>query len=96
MKRHEFYRAIGVVDEYFDTLSKEFADRRLDMAEHQSLCDQGQAAVRKVFPEADIMVIPARSAPQDFAGYTIIIESGNAAYEDTLEFDFGSIGIDVV
>lgn len=98
MKRHEFYTATGIVDKFFNTSEPEMADGRLTIDEHQGLCAQAQTAVRKVFPKYAnrISVTPARDPREEFAGYTLSYEDGPNSFGETLEFDFGSEGIDVV
>ena len=98
MKRHEFYTATGVVDKFFNTSEPEMQDGRLTIDEHQGLCAQAQKRVREVFPNyaGRISVTPARDPRDEFAGYTFAYEDGDNSFEETLQFDFGSVGIDVV
>lgn len=98
MKRHEFYTAIGIVDKFFNTSEPEMQDGKLTIEEHQGLCIAAQNELKGVFPKVagGIMVTPVRDVRDDFAGYNLLIEAGDTVHEETLEFDFGSEGIDVV
>lgn len=96
MKRHEFYTAISVIDKFFETTSAATIDRVLTIDEHQGLCKDAQDKIRGVFPAyaSDLSVTPVRDPDDDFAGYTLTYE-GEPRREESLEFDFGSEGIDV-
>lgn len=98
MKRHEFYTAIGAADKYFNTSEPEFADDKLTIREHQKLCAEAEARVRTLFPAyADrIMITPVRDPEDEYAGYRFLFENGSDSFEESFEFDFGSVGVDVV
>jgi len=96
MQRHEFYTAISQADKFFNTSSAQVADRVLTIDEHQTLCNEAQAKVRGIFPAyaAELSIVPVRDPDEEFAGYTLSYE-GKPSRTTTLEFDFGSEGIDV-
>lgn len=98
MKRHEFYTATGEVDKFFNMQSPEVADGILDLEEHKRLCSDAEKHIRGIFPmySKRLNVVVARDEVTDFAGYTISYIHAGSTVSETLQFDFGEQGVDVV
>lgn len=91
MLRHQFNRAIYMAGKFFNQQACG-PDGKLDDDELDAMCIDAQTFLRGVFQDNLIQIMPYKDAIDDFAGFQIT----HGQHDEIVEFDFGSIGIDVI
>ena len=99
MNSYQKNGAINACDRFFSMQTNEVSDKILTADEIEALCERAQAYVRILVPDhADkITVTPSahNNAETDFAGYCLKYDDPEHGFEEQVEFDFGSKGVDV-
>ena len=99
MNSNQKHAAINACDRFFSMQTNEVSDKILTTDEIVALCERAQAYLKEILPnEADkITVTPSahNNAETDFAGYCLKYDDPEHGFEEQVEFDFGSKGVDV-
>ena len=99
MNSHQKHAVINACDRFFSMQTNEVSDKILTADEIKALCERAQAHVRTLVPNhaEKVTVTPSahNNADTDFAGYCLKYDDPENGFEEQVEFDFGSKGVDV-